>query len=467
MLQESFHSTDDFMFRSFDVHSRIFKQKNLNEYFMISSGTNQFPMTSIWKECLAQEIESDFLYRWYAGSDGFPCITSAIKIFEDYISADSRKRNGFFHTGRKVCLATGGSGAASLVFQHLHEAYGKCRVVLVGMNYSLYDRLAKKHGFPVSELCGGDDPNYLPKMDDFSALERSRDGVKNIFVFSMPNNPTGDIYSLDDFSQIVSIISRLDGFILLDTVCNLVISDDVPIFWEEAITRNGMWGSCAVVNSFSKTDAVAGLRLGYVYGEDELISSCSRINADTIMNPPTFPAFAVVLTCMFRCMFLCDRTNRFEFTRDGFRNLFSRAFFVTTAIVTDRMRAYAEEVFDNTDVYYNKYIEEQLNNEQTIKTNYIDTVNVLRPLLKSTSEMKRGFNFIARFKHPFFDDELELIKKLIHNTGVAILTESSFSVRKVDTHDYFLRFSTACPKGLYHDALLKMADYLERWGMKL
>ena len=118
------------------------------DYFMISSGTNQFPMPQIWKDSTTKELETDFLYRWYTDSRGFQCITSAIKVYEDYISGQSPQ--SLTISRRRVCMTTGGCGVAYTVFDYLSDRFPKSKVILVGMNYSLYERIAKKYRFAVS-----------------------------------------------------------------------------------------------------------------------------------------------------------------------------------------------------------------------------------------------------------------------------------------------------------------------------
>ena len=209
------------MFCSFDAHSRVFHGNNLNNYFMISSGTNQFSMSKLWKETLYQELQTDFLYRWYTASDGFQCITSAIKVYEDYISSPIQEY--FIRSERKVCMTAGGSGAASIIFEYLHEIYGKCNIILVGMNYSLYERLAKKYNFSIFELRCKQNFFSIPQLEDFDTFYP--DDKKNVFIFSLPNNPTGEIYTISQFSNIVSLIRKINGFIVLDKVCDIVISE--------------------------------------------------------------------------------------------------------------------------------------------------------------------------------------------------------------------------------------------------
>lgn len=454
--------TDDFMFRSFEIHSRIFRSKKLDDYFMISSGTNQFPMPHIWKECFCMETESDYLYRWYTSSSGFQSITSAVKVYEDYISGSSKEI--FSQSNRSVCMTIGGCGAASSVFDYLKYKYTHCCVILAGMNYSLYDRLSDKNSFRLIELRRSEDNDALPLSEDFRNMEKNYT-EKEIYVFSVPNNPTGEFYSYDEFSDIFTSIKERGGFIILDTVCSLPVTQFPMPSYESVITANDYWHSCAVVNSFSKTDSVAGLRLGYIYSSERITSFCSRLNASDIMNPPTFPAFSVVLACLFRCMYISEASGH-TLMRHKFIELFRKLFFLTSAGLPVKMRNYAEHIFSSAEKYCIEYTDEILSNEQIIRKNYNDSVKILTPYIRKVSKFDAGFNFCIWFNRPFNMGELELIRKLIDATGVAILTESSFSCKNVRDNSYFIRFSSACERNPYMSALERLITFLESEGFE-
>ena len=457
MIYASYNNTDDFMFRSFSLHSKVFHQNNLKSYFMLSSGTNQFSMADIWKESICKELESDFLYRWYTSCEGFQCVTSAVKAYEDFVSSDIN--NKFLKNNRKVCMTTGGSGAASHVFDYLSNKYHDCTVVSVGMNYSLYERLSRKHGFQFIELCSDQDPYGIPEPDCFSSLKANN---KLVFVFSLPNNPTGESYDTDTFAKIVAVIKMLNGFVIMDCVCDIVISLTPHPFLRKIITQHDFWNSCALVNSFSKSDAIAGLRIGYIYGTEELINFCSGINAGSIMNPPTFPAFPVVLICMFRCLFI--NKNCYNSVIDSKRivSFYRKLFFITSAVVPLKMQQYAAMVFDNVETLYDLYVTQMLSNETIMNNNLSNTIKVFSPYISHISKIKYGFNFCLWFRNALKMDEITLIKALIENTGIAILTESSFTLRRADKKNYFIRFSTACDEQEYLYALNRIKNYMEK-----
>lgn len=451
------HSTDKFMFSSFERHSSIFWKKNKNDYFMISSGTNQFSMPLLWKSAMSTEIESDFLYRWYTSEQGFQCITTAIKIYEDFFSTENL--SNYVHTDRNVCMTIGGSGAASSVFEYLKKVYGECTIILVGMNYSLYERLARKHEFFIFQLTAEADLYSLPSVEDFINLPICKN--KMVYVFSTPNNPTGECYTQDDFSKIVAEIKKRDGYLILDQVCNLIVSQKSVPNLEQIITRQNNWDACAVINSFSKTEAVAGLRIGYLYGTDPIIQFVKDINANTIMNPPTFPAFPIVLTCLFRCIFINKHQNNDKIPNNKIVRLFQYIFYKTSSIVPEAMTMYVDRIFKNIGEYYCQYVEELLENEKIIHINYLDTIDVLKPYVKKVSRFEGGFNMCVWFSKKFKVDEMTLIDLLLDNTGVAILTESSFSLNQVKEGEYFIRFSLACNREDYHSALVRMRHFFE------
>lgn len=245
-------------------------------------------------------------------------------------------------------------------------------------------------------------------------------------------------------------------------MCDLPISKKTYPYIESVITENEMWDSAAIVNSFSKTDSTAGFRIGYIYGTQKLIEVVSEIQANSIMNPPTFPVFSIIITCMYRCMFLNRQKQSNVYREQLIRNLFRNVFFITGAIIPEQMKNYASRIFENYKFYYTSYVNEQLKNQECIFYNYKNTIKILSKYIDYYSELEGGFNFCVWFNRPFRLSELDLVKLLIDETGVAILTESAFTLYPTKHGSYFVRFSTACDKKLYWKALLRMKAIFDK-----
>jgi aminotransferase len=90
-------------------------------------------------------------------------------------------------------------------------------------------------------------------------------------ILNFPNNPTGAVLSYDEAVALAKIAVDRDMIVISDEVYEKIIYDGTKHYC--LATFPGMRERTLVVNSFSKTYAMTGLRVGYVYGPRELISS--------------------------------------------------------------------------------------------------------------------------------------------------------------------------------------------------
>ncbi len=92
-----------------------------------------------------------------------------------------------------------------------------------------------------------------------------------VIILNYPNNPTGAVLSYNEVADLAKIAIERDLIVITDEVYEKIIYDDAKHYCFAAFP--GMRERTFVVNSFSKTYAMTGLRVGYVYGPKELISS--------------------------------------------------------------------------------------------------------------------------------------------------------------------------------------------------
>ena len=128
------------------------------------------------------------------------------------------------------------------------------------------------------------------------------------------------------------------------------------------------------------------------------------------------------------------------------------------------MRKYAQKIISDVETCYKNYVDEQLKNERDMEANYKSTLAIFNPQILKVSKIVAGFNFCVWFTEKFPMDELFLIRKLIDSTGVAILTESSFSLAPAAEDSFFVRFSTACDSVQYRVALYRLRNFLSEEG---
>lgn len=113
-----------------------------------------------------------------------------------------------------------------------------------------------------------EEKDFLPSVEDVTSLVTDR---SRVMILNFPNNPTGAVLSYDEAATLAKIAVDRDMIVISDEVYEKIVYDGTKHYC--LATFPGMRERTLVVNSFSKTYAMTGLRVGYVYGPRELISS--------------------------------------------------------------------------------------------------------------------------------------------------------------------------------------------------
>ena len=101
-----------------------------------------------------------------------------------------------------------------------------------------------------------------------------------MLIINSPNNPTGAVFSHDDLLKLSRLVVERDLIVISDEVYEKIVYDNAKHFC--LATFPGMWERTIVVNSFSKTYAMTGFRVGYALGPAELIDSMTRVHQYSI-----------------------------------------------------------------------------------------------------------------------------------------------------------------------------------------
>lgn len=95
-------------------------------------------------------------------------------------------------------------------------------------------------------------------------------------IINSPNNPTGKVFSYDELMELSKLAVERDLLVISDEVYEKIVYDGAKHFCLAAFP--GMRERTVVVNSFSKTYAMTGFRVGYAMGPDELIASMMKVH---------------------------------------------------------------------------------------------------------------------------------------------------------------------------------------------
>jgi aspartate/methionine/tyrosine aminotransferase len=169
-------------------------------------------------------------------------------------------------TADNFVITNGASEALDLIFR----AMGKGKVLLPKPYYYSYPPIIEYAGMkPVyTELVGGriDINNFYRKVKECKAV-----------LINSPSNPTGRIEAIETLKEIEEITRKLGIYVVSDEVYKDLIYE------RENYLING--AHVITVNSFSKTYAMCGVRVGYLWSSDQdIVDKVISIKTHTSMN---------------------------------------------------------------------------------------------------------------------------------------------------------------------------------------
>ena len=142
-----------------------------------------------------------------------------------------------------------------------------------------------------TQLCGGRpiavrtkiENEFIPTLEDFREKISSR---TKLVVINSPNNPTGAVYPAGLVRGLAETADEL-GFVLL--------SDEIYSNYDysgDFTTAMGCGENVVVLDGFSKTFGLTGIRLCYLVGNKELIRMVNKIHGYNMGNAPSLSQHA-------------------------------------------------------------------------------------------------------------------------------------------------------------------------------
>jgi aminotransferase len=150
-------------------------------------------------------------------------------------------------------------------------------------------------------LLAGGFPVHIPlleedgfRLDVDAVMSRITDKSRVIIVNS-PNNPTGAVFSHDDLLKLSKLVIERDLIVISDEVYEKIVYDGAKHFGMAVFP--GMRERTISVNSFSKTYAMTGFRVGYALGPADLIDPMARVHQYSVAcvdGPSQYAAIAAL-----------------------------------------------------------------------------------------------------------------------------------------------------------------------------
>jgi aminotransferase len=141
-------------------------------------------------------------------------------------------------------------------------------------------------------MVAGGVPVSVPVLEENGFEIRAADIEKAItkktraLLLNSPSNPLGSVLGREAILEIAEVVKRHDLFVFSDEVYDRIVFDGREVFSLAQVDE--VRDRVLVINSFSKTWAMTGWRVGFALGAREIVSAMPRIQEGIVSCVPTF-----------------------------------------------------------------------------------------------------------------------------------------------------------------------------------
>lgn len=255
-----------------------------NSPIRLGSNENAYGYTPKAKEAMIKYIESGNYYNRNDVNDLVTLLAKKEGVPKDHI------------------ITTNGSGPVLMMTALAYAEPGK-NVVTTEMGYTQLIRKFVARGGDVKFAALSDEMGY-----DFDALKSEIDDDTVIVYICNPNNPTGVLADPNELKQFIMSIPK-DILVFVDEAYlelsdgNFMINTMAPLV---KIRKNML-----LSRTFSKSYAMAGLRIGYGVGDPKVIDKIR----DFYMGPPTYLSAIAAQEAVKDTMHLAENVKRYKAVR--------------------------------------------------------------------------------------------------------------------------------------------------------
>ena len=118
---------------------------------------------------------------------------------------------------------------------------------------------------------------------DLAHIERAVTGRTKAVIINTPNNPTGAVYSKESLEELALLAQKHDFYVLSDEVYECMVYEGRTHVSVSALSRDARRRT-VLINSFSKTYAMTGWRLGYLAADREVVKAVNVVQSQMISS---------------------------------------------------------------------------------------------------------------------------------------------------------------------------------------
>ena len=238
---------------------RVQQPQSKGDLVSLAMGEPDFDTPAQVRAAAARALEDGFTH--------YSPLLGELVLREELAARIGRLLGGVASPG-DVLITQGGTAGLSAAILGIVNPGDK--VVIPDPTYSLYADLVSMAGGITVPVPLADDLHW-----DLEALATALEGAR-MFVFCNPSNPTGIVHSRRELEALSDMVAGTDTLILSDEAYSDLVYTPEP--FTSALEIEALAGRTIYCQTFSKSYAMTGWRVGYLWGPSDVIASAARIH---------------------------------------------------------------------------------------------------------------------------------------------------------------------------------------------
>ena len=284
------------------IFSIMSQMANEHQAINLSQGFPNFPVDARLKELVAKWTKEEV--HQYLPMAGFPPLLEKIATLTQQ------------SYGRKVNPATEiliTAGATEGIFASIQAlVYPKDEVIILDPSYDCYET-------PIL-LCNAI-PKRIPLNDDFTPnwelIGTTLTVNTRMIIINNPHNPTGKIWTEDDFMQLEKLVELYPKIMVLsDEVYEYITFENQHISVHH---RPKLAQRSIAVSSFGKSFHITGWKIGYLVASEHLMKEIKKVHHFLVFSVNSVAQYA--LNDYIEMVEISKLGDFYQQKRDFFRNL--------------------------------------------------------------------------------------------------------------------------------------------------
>ena len=184
--------------------------------------------------------------------------------------------NGCNVTRQNVIVTMGARFALYIVIESLLDAGDE--IIVIEPAWPAYSDCANRAGIKVRHIHTSLESKWEPNIDEIKSMINPN---TKMIVMNYPNNPTGKVIPVKLQSDIMDIAKNHSLYVLSDEIYSEYIRDTFKSALEFGYEKT------IITQSFSKSHAMTGFRIGYAIASEKIISKMAKLQSLCVVCPPT------------------------------------------------------------------------------------------------------------------------------------------------------------------------------------